>query len=241
MTISVCMTTFNGERFLDSQIQSILNQLSQDDQLIISDDSSTDATIEIIKSYEDKRIILLENNTYKSPIFNLENALYNSSGRYIFLSDQDDIWLPEKVSICKHFLESYELIISDAIIINENGTTLNESFYEVNKTHSNKYFNILNNGYLGCAMAFRRDALSYLLPFPKKIAMHDIWIGQSISFRNRVLFINEKLIKYRRHKGNASSATAPSENNIVYRLYYRLYILYMILFRYLKSNKISNG
>lgn len=90
--ISVCMPTYNGEKFIRIQLESILSQLGNDDEIVISDDSSTDKTVEITKSFNDSRIHLLENNTFHSPIYNLENALKNAKGDFIFLSDQDDEW-----------------------------------------------------------------------------------------------------------------------------------------------------
>ncbi len=91
--ISVCLASFNGEKFISEQILSILEQLNTDDELIISDDNSTDTTPQIIKELMrlDKRIVFLPGNNFRNPVYNFENALAKSSGEYIFLADQDDI------------------------------------------------------------------------------------------------------------------------------------------------------
>ena len=89
--ISVCMATYNGEKYIQEQIDSILCQLSKDDELVISDDHSTDATCDIIKSYNDRRIKLFLNELAKGVTHNFENALLHSKGDIIFLADQDDV------------------------------------------------------------------------------------------------------------------------------------------------------
>ena len=107
--ISVCIATYNGENFIKAQLDSILCQISLTDEIVISDDSSSDNTIRIIKSYDDPRIKLFEGNTFHCPIFNFQNALKNSIGDFIFLSDQDDIWIKNKVSTMMKELQNSDL------------------------------------------------------------------------------------------------------------------------------------
>lgn len=94
--ISVCMATYNGEEYIKEQLESILCQLGEMDEIIISDDGSTDNTLNIIESYNDSRIKIHINTGKHGFVYNFENALQKAKGEYIFLSDQDDIWLPEK-------------------------------------------------------------------------------------------------------------------------------------------------
>ena len=203
--ISVCMPTYNGEKFIRIQLESILSQLGNDDEVVISDDSSTDKTAEIIKSFNDSRIHLLENNSFHSPIYNLENALKNAKGDFIFLSDQDDEWAVDKVSVCMEKLKDCDLLIHDADIVDGNGNQTAESFFKLNHTKSGKFYNLLKNGYLGCCMCFSKKLLNQFLPFPKKLPMHDIYIGNFAAFNGyRIKFIEDKLIHYRRHGNNAS-------------------------------------
>ena len=122
--ISVCMATRNGEKYLIKQLESILIQIDQDDEVIISDDSSTDRTVEVIKYLKDSRIRLLENNTYLNPIFNFENALRQATGEIIALSDQDDIWLNNKTAVIRREFKDHhagiKLIVLDGLIVDEN-------------------------------------------------------------------------------------------------------------------------
>jgi glycosyltransferase involved in cell wall biosynthesis len=226
MRISVCIPTYNGEKYIKEQLVSILVQLSALDEIIISDDSSTDTTIEIIKSLQDARIKLFEKNNFKSPIFNLENALKYASGDFIFLADQDDIWEPDKVKVTLEKLIKSDLVVSDCSLIDASENLVNASFYELNKTKSGYLNNLIKNGFLGCCMAFNSKIKESVLPFPKKIAMHDIWIGLTASLVGKVDFIEDKLIRYRRHGDNFSFTSAKSKFSLTYKLTYRFYFLF---------------
>ncbi len=224
--ISVCMPTYNGEKFIRIQLESILSQLGNDDEVVISDDSSTDKTAEIIKSFNDSRIHLLENNSFHSPIYNLENALKNAKGDFIFLSDQDDEWAVDKVSVCMEKLKDCDLLIHDADIVDGNGNQTAESFFKLNHTKSGKFYNLLKNGYLGCCMCFSKKLLNQFLPFPKKLPMHDIYIGNFAAFNGyRIKFIEDKLIHYRRHGNNASITSEHSHRKLISRISDRIIIL----------------
>ncbi len=239
MRISVCIPTYNGEKYIKEQLASILVQLSELDEIIISDDSSTDTTLEIIKSLQDPRIKLIENNTFKSPIFNLENALKHASGDVIFLADQDDIWELEKVNTTLEKLKYSDLVVSDCSLIDASENLVNTSFYALNKTKSGYVNNLIKNGFLGCCMAFNTKIKKSVLPFPKNIAMHDIWIGLTASLVGKVDFIEDKLIRYRRHEDNFSYTSTKSKFSLSYKLIYRIYFLYHTFKRLilLKSNK----
>lgn len=229
--ISVCMATYNGGRYLKEQLDSILAQLGRYDEVIISDDSSMDGTLEIIESYRDNRIVILPNQKFHSPIFNFENALKYANGDYIFLSDQDDIWEIDKVKVMLLYLSQYSLVVSNCSIIDKDGNLIRESYFnnEVHKTGVLK--NLVHNNYLGCCMAFRREVLNIALPFPSKIAMHDIWLGLCASTFFSTVFIPNKLICYRRHGNNASVTAEASNLPWTYRIYYRLYFLYQLIKR----------
>ena len=224
--ISVCIPTYNGEKFIRQQIDSILSQLSKDDEIIISDDSSTDNTLEIIRSFKDSRIKIFDNNYFHSPIYNLENALKHAQGDYIFLSDQDDVWLDDKVKFCCQYLQLYDLIIHDADIIDAMGKKISSSFYALNHTKKGKIYNLLKNGYLGCCMCFKKKLLEDVLPFPKNLPMHDIYIGNFAAFNGyTVFFAPEILIHYRRHGNNASITSEKSHRSFLSRLFDRIIII----------------
>jgi len=220
--ISVCMATCNGEKYVQKQVESILAQLSETDEVIVSDDSSSDATIKIIESFNDSRIKIFKQQKFCSPIFNFENAIKNATGDYIFLSDQDDLWLPNKVKITVNYLKKYDCVISDAFIIDMNEKIISDSFFEVNKSKKGLCSNFIKNGYLGCCMAFHKKMLKYILPFPDNIPMHDMWIGSVSELFGQTVFCKEPLIYHRRHGLNYSMTSEKSINPIAVRLKYRL-------------------
>lgn len=233
--ISVCMASYNGEKYIKEQIDSILLQLGAHDELIISDDGSVDATLKILENYNDSRIKILHNKTRKGVIGNFENALNQAKGEYIFLCDQDDIWLPNKVPQILNHLQKYDLVVSNCLIINDKREVLCQSFFDKFNCGSGFFKNLIKNSYLGCCMAFKREIFSYILPFPAKIAMHDIWIGLSVELNGVSCFLNEPLVLYRRHADNASPTSEKSKLPISYRINYRLLMLdYLIRRKYFK-------
>jgi glycosyltransferase involved in cell wall biosynthesis len=225
------MATYNGELYIEEQLSSILHQLSEQDELIISDDHSTDTTVQKIKSFQDTRIKLFTNKGKKGPVRNFENALKQASGEVIFLADQDDCWLPHKVKTNLVLLQKYDLILSDAIVINGSSEVMHNSFYKKNYSGKGFLFNWVNNSYLGCCMAFNKNVLNYVLPFPEKIAMHDIWIGLNASFAGKCLHLKEPLIKYRQHGKNTVVAFKKTHLPVSYQISYRLYMMYHIIKR----------
>lgn len=224
------MASYNGEKYIKQQMDSIFDQSKQIDELIISDDSSTDKTIEIIKSYNDKRIKLIENQKFSSPIFNLENALKHAKGDYIFLADQDDIWYPDKVKIVLKHLENHNLVVTDCKLIDKDNTTLTPSFFQLINSGQGFFKNLIKNTYLGCCMAFDRSILNYTLPFPRKIAMHDQWIGLNAELFSSVYFCDDQLVGYRKHENNQTPFTGGiSGNSIRFKLKYRIEMLFLII------------
>lgn len=198
--ISVCMATYNGEKYLREQVDSILLQLGKEDELVVSDDGSKDSTISILQSYNDPRIKIFYNEGNHGVNGNFENTLRNASGDYIFLSDQDDVWLSGKVEKCMDALSDCDCVIHDAIITDGNLNPTSKTIFQMVNARKGVLHNWIHNGYLGCAMAFRREILKSVLPIPNNMPMfHDIWIGTLAGLKYRVRFIDFKGIKFRRH------------------------------------------
>ncbi len=229
--ISVCIATYNGEKYIEEQLISILNQISEDDEVIISDDSSSDLTLEKIRAINDKRIKIYENNKFRSPIFNFENALMKAKNDLIFLSDQDDIWEENKIKIMKKQLQNYDLVVSDCIVVDENLQVLENSFFYLRNSGKGIIKNLYKNTYLGCCMAFNRKILEKALPFPKNIPMHDIWLGIIGESFGKTIFINDKLTRYRRHNNNASPTAEKSNYSIKKRVDFRLNVIKSLILR----------
>lgn len=204
---SIAMATYNGEKYINEQIESILKNMNPDDELIISDDGSTDKTIDIIKKYQkkDKRIKLFKGPS-KGVKQNFANAIKNTKGKYIFLADQDDIWEKNKIeTIDKLFKNNnYMVITHNALIVDEKLSPYNKTFFEFRNSKKGMIKNLYKNSYIGCCMAFRRDLIDKILPIPNNIEMHDQWIGFLGEEYGESFFVNECLIKYRRHSNNAS-------------------------------------
>jgi glycosyltransferase involved in cell wall biosynthesis len=238
MKISVCMATYNGEKYVRIQLQSILKQIYEHDEVIIVDDGSVDNTIAVIESLQDKRIRLFVNEQNLGVTKAFEKALINSSGDIIFLSDQDDVWHDNKVTAIKNtFSETKaDLIVHDAIILSHNGNVLLEGFFETLPPNSGFTANIVRNHFRGCCMAFRRNILSVALPFPAILPHHhDQWIGLWASFYNyKIEFMSDRLIDYMRHGNNLTGLETRDMIKIVKD---RMNIVFSLLIHYVKYSR----
>lgn len=224
--ITVCIATYNGVHELRRQLDSILPQLGAGDEVIISDDRSTDGTREMIAQYRSPLIRLIDGPAQGSPVPNFENALRHAQGDYIFLSDQDDQWLPNKVEVMVQALQSAACVVSDCYVTDEHLTVKHPSFFALNHTRPGWLYNLfVKNGYLGCCMAFRRSVLERALPFPKRTPMHDIWIGNIAAMYFDVKFIPERLIHFCRHDHNASDTARKSTASFLEKLKFRWVVL----------------
>ena len=231
MSISVCMATYNGEKYIISQINSILKQLGEDDEVIIVDDYSNDGTTEILKRIDDPRIKIYSNKINKGDVFSFNRALTLAKNDYIFLSDQDDIWAPGKVSLLHNALinSNANLVTTNFSWIDEDDNPIYESFDGVNSHHSNKYLkNIIDifvgkTNYFGCAMALRRDFLSIVLPISSYVEAHDLWIALASNLTRSNVHLNEKTFYKRRHKKNATSTI--SNRSLIKKLWSRIIFL----------------
>lgn len=225
------MATCNGGKFLKKQIQSILPQLGTNDELIISDDSSSDNTEDIVRSIQDRRVVFLQGNTYHNPIYNFENALKHVTGDYVFFADQDDLWHDSKVSTMLPLLEKFDLVVSDCIIVDENENVISPSFFKWRDSGPGLLKNIMRNSYLGCCMAFRTSLLLQALPFPANIPMHDIWLGALADLKGTIYFCSEKLVYYRRHNANASPTGDARHYGLISKIQFRYNLISALIMR----------
>jgi glycosyltransferase involved in cell wall biosynthesis len=211
--ISVCIAAYQGERYIALQLSSILDQLSADDEVIIVDDGSTDKTYSQVAALQDARVVLLRNAGNQGVLRAFEKAVSHSVGEIIFLSDQDDVWLPKKVeTILDAFLHDPDLMLvaSDAILIDEEGMEIGDSFYaKRGQFRPGLWSNVLIGKFHGCTMAFRSSLLQSALPFPLgKEVHHDTWIGcVNALLGGKTRYIAEPLVAYRRHSTNVTGRT----------------------------------
>jgi glycosyltransferase involved in cell wall biosynthesis len=215
--VSVVMGTYNGEKYLKQQIESILNQTYSNFELIVVDDASTDQTLSILQDYaeRDNRIQIYTAEKNIGLVENFERGLILAKGDLIALSDQDDIFREDKIELLVNKLKAFpkrDLVISDLSLIDSNGNKTHDSFWQNQRLNpsAGKPFRrlIYSNFATGCAMMFRRKLLNTALPFPKGILVHDWWIAVVATTKNAggLCLIRESLTAYRQHGANVIGA-----------------------------------
>ena len=225
--VSILMPAYNAEKTLAKCLESILKQNYSDFEVVIINDGSKDRTLEIAEKFSKKeQRINVYSQENKGGNAARNKALEIAKGEFIFLSDQDDIWVEKKVEIMKKYLKEYDFVISDAIITDEFLNVIGESLYKTVNSRKGIIKNIYKNTYYGCCMALKRDILLKAFPFPKnKEIGHDLWLGLIAEKYGKIKFINNKLIYFRRHQSNVTSINK-SKRNFFKKAIGRIIILY---------------
>ena len=212
--VDILLATYNGEKYLEAQLDSILSQTYTNFRLLISDDSSTDSTKDILEKYKkiDNRIEVFYQENNLGVVKNFEFLLNKVENRYYMLSDQDDIWKEEKIEKSVNKLEETGagLVYSDLEVVDENLNVIYESYWKLKgfTKRANKYNTFesfyLNNYVTGCTIISRKEFIKDILPLPNssKYVLHDYWITLIVSQKSKIVSIKEPLIKYRQHKNN---------------------------------------
>jgi cellulose synthase/poly-beta-1,6-N-acetylglucosamine synthase-like glycosyltransferase len=233
--ISIAMATYNGLPYIREQLDSIFSEMAENDELIIVDDGSTDGTVEFLKNKTDARLKLHLHSINQGVLATFNEALSFASHEIIFLSDQDDIWLPGKRNAFAdifHHDNKCLLVISDARIIDGSGTVIRESFMQHRGGfRSDLLSNLFRNRFLGCCMALHRRLLQRAMPVPLSVPMHDMWFGAIATLRGGVRYNPKAYLDYRRHGGNVS----PSHRASLYQmLVWRISLALALLVRQVK-------
>ncbi|HTH54905.1 MAG TPA: glycosyltransferase family 2 protein [Cyclobacteriaceae bacterium] len=231
MSVSICMATHNGAGFVGEQIKSIINQLKENDELVITDDASTDGTVDVIRDFNDPRIRLLTSKTFNDPVKNFEYGLKNCRHDVIFLADQDDVWHQEKISVMTKALLECDLAVCDCCLVNEDLQTLMPSFFDQHRSKRGLVSNFYRSSFMGCCMAFHRRVLEKAIPFPEQIPMHDQWIGLIAQKYFKVKFIPQVLVDHRRHSKNYSTTGGRSKFSLGKKVISRFKLAKMLLQR----------
>lgn len=222
--VIIVLATFNGASFLAEQLDSLIAQTKTQWNLLLRDDGSTDDTLQIIRTYaqNDKRFQLLsdEHGPTGSAFGNfaiLMDTALTSGAEYIFFCDQDDVWVPEKLTLMLARLQELEgdgktacLVHHDLTVVGANLETIANSFIEYMRIHpgneSDPQRLISRNEVTGCAMACNRALLEVSLPVSDQAVMHDWWLALCAGFFGRLAFMPQRLVKYRQHQKNAIGA-----------------------------------
>lgn len=214
-TIDILLPTYNGEKYLREQLDSILNQTYKNIRLIISDDCSKDSTPKILEEYRDKdeRVELYLQKENIGVVKGIEFLLKKVKSNYYMLADQDDVWLPIKVEKSIETLkrQNADLVFGDLEIVDEKLETIYPSFGDFMKLNRkiNKYIdsykvNYLYNCVTGCTVLSKKEFIEKILPIPteSKYLIHDHWIGLVVALNGKLAYMPEKYIKYRQHGNN---------------------------------------
>jgi glycosyltransferase involved in cell wall biosynthesis len=212
MSISIALATKDGTRYLEEQVTSILPQLHAGDELVISVDPSDDGTRELAtrlasEASANASCIRVIDGPGEGVIKNFEHALKATRNEKIFLCDHDDVWMPNKVAeVLRAFVQSNAvLVVHDAQVVDQDLMPVAPSYFQLRKSGAGYRKNLFKNTYIGACMAFMRELKSLALPFPAAIPMHDQWLGLLAEKHGGVYFLEEPLIKYRRHESNATA------------------------------------
>ena len=231
--VSIAIATFNGEKYIRQQIDSILPQLDHpSDEVVIYDDASTDATLQIICEYNSPLIRLYRHPVNQGQIITFEHAIQSCNNSLIFLSDQDDIWLPHKVMsyyLAYAYYPEALLFYSDHPAFDDSGRIVYNSTLDYNFPFK-KFIPILNTRVHGPGIAFTSRAKSLLLPFPPKISSHDQWIAL-LSISGPCIFLPFICQKYRLHPQQVCSLGRHRRRPLLSALLSRLYMCTSIISR----------
>lgn len=244
--ISVCVATYNGGKYVEKQIRSIITQLNPDDEVIVSDDGSTDDTLQLLRNFDDDRLKILnhkypdERKKYSGNHYmvtsNFENALLCAKGDIIFMSDQDDIWHDKRVEIMTKALKNASLVYAPFEVIDENDVIIPDVKSNAPLITKHIIRDIISQPYFGCCMAFRRSLLDIALPFPDNLIMHDNWIGLLAEISgSKIEILKDPLLYYRHHSNNVSRNH--SKNPLWFRVGYRIKLLFQLLKRMMTTTE----
>lgn len=213
-SIDICLATYNGAKWLEEFLYSLKNQSHQAWRLIVSDDGSSDESLDILKSFfcdEPSRLEVVKRVAIdKGIVRNFNNALVSSRADYILLADQDDVWLPEKLDNLLSVIKQLEgsdkfpaLVFSDMVVVDDKLTVLSDSWWSYTRTKPQwalSFRNLLcQNNVPGCAIIINRRLLDYALPIPAEALMHDWWLLLVSAAIGKIAYCQEKTLLYRRH------------------------------------------
>lgn len=222
--VDILLATYNGEKYLKEQLDSIINQTYKDFRLIISDDGSTDSTCDILEEYvkKDSRIIIYCQKKNLGVTKNFEFLLSKVENDFFMFSDQDDIWKKDKIEKCLNKINesNADLVYSDLEVVDEDLNITYESYWKLKgfDTKVRKYNNFnslyLNNFITGCTILSKKEWIEKVLPVPSgsEFVIFDYWLALMISQEGKMVYVDEPLLQYRQHKKNTIGSKKRSDS-----------------------------
>lgn len=211
--VSIALTTYNGEKYLRGQLDSILLQTIQDFEVVVCDDRSCDSTWCILEEYarKDLRFKIHRNEKNLGFLRNFERAISLCTGDYIALCDQDDIWLNNHVQILLEHISDYTLCGANALLVDGDNKDLNITLldtlgvdYLPQNQEDFEFFLFHSNVFQGSALLFKKDLISRALPFPENVEFHDHWLALVACSMDGVNYVNVPVLRYRQHGMNVT-------------------------------------
>ncbi len=215
MNISVCMATYNGERFLAEQVASILPQLGANDELIVLDDASRDGTVALLERLGDPRVKIHRNERNLGHVQTFSKVLSLAANPVILMADQDDVWLDGRVEAMRQALTDKLLVSTNSDFMDGEGRPISPLHTGLEAAQSEKYAaNIARifSGkafYDGCAMGLRAELRPLILPIPTYVESHDLWIAMAANLAKSNIHVPRATLRRRVHGGNASVGRRP--------------------------------
>jgi len=239
--ISIALCTYNGEKYLNEQLESLAGQSYSNYEIVIVDDNSSDNTLnilnEFIYKYKDLNIKLYKNKQNKGFTKNFEYAIEMCEGELIALADQDDLWMSNKLLVQYHNIGEHMLIYHDSLFINSDGKSLNikaSDIFQMHNNQSNLDFLCVNR-VSGHEILFRRELLKYALPFDSRF-YHDWWLAFVASNFNKMKYIPDILVYYRQHLSNVTSPLLEQGSGKIFDVNYD-WLEYVSKWKWLSNKK----
>jgi glycosyltransferase involved in cell wall biosynthesis len=234
MTVSVCMATYNGERFLPEQVASILAQMAPTDELVVVDDASSDGTVAFLNRLGDPRIRVHVNTANLGHVQSFAKVIGLARGPYILMADQDDLWIEGRLAAMREALATGPALVStNSEFMDGEGRPISALHADLVEADSRRHaINIARifSGkafYDGCAMGLREELRLLILPIPSYVESHDLWIAMAANAARSNAHLARRTLRRRVHGNNASVVTRPLSQKLWSRAIFLLSLLHI--------------
>jgi glycosyltransferase involved in cell wall biosynthesis len=232
--VSVCMATYNGERYLPEQVASILAQLGSGDELVVVDDASKDATAAYLQSIGDSRIRVYRNTSNLGHVQSFAKVIGLARGPYILMADQDDLWIEGRLSAIRDALaQGFALVSTNSEFMDGEGRPIPALHADLVEADSNRYVTNIakiftgHAYYDGCAMGLREELRQLVLPIPAYVESHDLWIAMVANMAGSNAHLARRTLRRRVHGTNASVVSRPIGRKLWSRAIFILSLLHI--------------